>query len=144
MGIDINLKDNLEQNCLYFTALSGHLNLCRTLLDRKDFDVHIENNVGWTPLHYSARNCTYELVDFLLIWKLILTLIIIWQATASILQYSLYSWIFERYFKKDIYLTCIWLIIKDGQHFITLQEVVVINWSHFLWIWELIFSLRVI
>ena len=64
MGIDINLKDNLEQNCLYFAALSGHLNLCSTLLDRKDFDVHIENNVGWTPLHYSARNCTYELVRF--------------------------------------------------------------------------------
>ena len=64
MGIDINLKDNLEQNCLYFAALLGHLNLCKTLLDTKDFDVHMKNNVSWTPLHYSARNCTYELVSF--------------------------------------------------------------------------------
>ena len=64
MGIDIHIKDNLGQNCLHFAALSGHVNLCKTLLDKHNFHVDMTSNEGWTALHYSARNDTYELVQF--------------------------------------------------------------------------------
>ena len=64
MGIDIHIKDNLGQNCLHFAALSGHVNLCKTLLDKHNFHVDMTSNEGWTALHCSARNNTYELVTF--------------------------------------------------------------------------------
>ena len=64
MGADIYLKDNLGQNCLHIAAFSGHLNLCRTLLDKYNFDVHKKSNTGWTALHYSARNGSHRLFTF--------------------------------------------------------------------------------
>ena len=57
---DMVIKDNLGQKCLHF----GHLNLCKTLLDKHNFDVHMEINEDWTARHYSARNGTNELVKF--------------------------------------------------------------------------------
>ena len=64
MGTDIHLKDNLGRNCLNIAALFGHLNLCKTLIDKHNFDVHMADENGWTALHYSARNGSYELVIF--------------------------------------------------------------------------------
>ena len=64
MGTDINLKTNLGWNCLHIAALFGHLTLCKTLVNKHKFNVHIMDNDGWTALHYSARNGSYELVNF--------------------------------------------------------------------------------
>ena len=64
IGTDINLKTSNGENCLHIAALYGHLNLCKTLIDYHNFDVHMNDNDGWTGLHYSARNGSYELVKY--------------------------------------------------------------------------------
>ena len=64
LGADIYLKDNLGQNCLHIAAFSGHLNLCKILLDKCNFDVQMKSNTGWTVLHYSARNGSHRLFTF--------------------------------------------------------------------------------
>ena len=64
IGIDINIKTNLVWNCLHIAALYGHLNLCKNLIKNRNFDVQMIDDDGWTALHYSARNGSYELVTY--------------------------------------------------------------------------------
>ena len=64
MGADIYLKDNDGTNCLHFAAMYGHLNLCKILKDKHNFDVHIADNDGWTALHFSARYGSYDLLTY--------------------------------------------------------------------------------
>ena len=64
IGTDINFKGSNERNCLHIAALYGHLNLCKTLIDRYSFDVNMTDNEGWTALHFSAKNGSYELVRY--------------------------------------------------------------------------------
>ena len=61
---DIHVKSKHGINCLHIAALYGHLNLCGTLIKKHNFDVHMTNAYGWTALHYSAENGSYELVNF--------------------------------------------------------------------------------
>ena len=63
-GIDILLKTKNGMNCLHIAATYGHLNLCKTLLNKHKFDVHMNDNKGFTGLHFSAKNGNYELVKF--------------------------------------------------------------------------------
>ena len=62
---NIDLKTNDGWNCLHIAALQGHLNLCKTLIEKHNFDIHIADNLGWTALHFSSINGSYELVKFL-------------------------------------------------------------------------------
>ena len=62
-GIDIHLKTKNGENCLHLAALNGHLNLCKTLIEKHKFDVNSDSNNGWTALHYSANCGSYELVS---------------------------------------------------------------------------------
>ena len=64
LGTDIHLKTENGMNCLHIAALSGHLSLCKRLIDEHNFDVHITDNNGWTSLHFSAMNGSYKLVSF--------------------------------------------------------------------------------
>ena len=64
MGADIYLKDNDGQNCLHITAEYGHLNLCKSLKDKRNFDVHMADKQGWEALHYSALNSSYDLFTY--------------------------------------------------------------------------------
>ena len=63
-GTDIYLQTNDGSNCLHVAALWGHLNLCDALIVKKEFDVNIASNDGWTILHYTARNGSYELFKY--------------------------------------------------------------------------------
>ena len=64
IGTDIDLKNNSGSNCLHITVLYGHLNLCKALICKLNFNLHINDNGGWTALHYSARNGSYELLTY--------------------------------------------------------------------------------
>ena len=64
MGADIYRKTNDDWNCLHIAALYGHLNLCRILKDKYNFDVHMVSKNGWTALHYSARYGNYDLFTY--------------------------------------------------------------------------------
>ena len=64
MGADIKCKNSLEWNCLHIAAQNGHLKLCQILIDRHNFDIHLADKDGWTALHHSARNGSYELVKY--------------------------------------------------------------------------------
>ena len=64
LGTDIHLNTKSGKNCLHIAALNGHLPLCKALVERHKFDVHMADNDGWTALHHSARNGSYDLVRF--------------------------------------------------------------------------------
>ena len=64
IGVDIDIKNNLVLNCLHIAALYGHLNLWKNLIENPDFDVQMIDDDGWTALHHSARNGSYELVTY--------------------------------------------------------------------------------
>ena len=68
MGEDLNFKAFNGMNCLHIAALYGHLSLCKALVDKHNFDVNIPNNDGWTALHFSARNGSYDLVEFFTVY----------------------------------------------------------------------------
>ena len=61
MGTDIHLQGTFGRNCLHIVALYGHLDLCETLIDKYNSDVHMADENGWTALHYSAGNGSYKL-----------------------------------------------------------------------------------
>ena len=63
-GYDIYEKTNHGWNCLHIAALYGHLNLCKILIDKHNFDVHMAEYDGWTALHFSARYGSYELFRY--------------------------------------------------------------------------------
>ena len=54
MGSYVHLKTVDGKNCLHTAALNGNLSLCQLLKDKHNFEVHMANNDGWTPLHYAA------------------------------------------------------------------------------------------
>ena len=64
MGADIHLKTNDTMNCLHIAASDGHLNLCKELIDKYQFDVNMADNFGWTGLHFSATSGSCELVEY--------------------------------------------------------------------------------
>ena len=63
-GTDIFLKMEEGNDCLHIAALNGHLKLCEKLVAEHKFDVNMVDNFGWTALHHSARNGSYELIEF--------------------------------------------------------------------------------
>ena len=66
MGGNIYLKSYYGRNCLHIAADNGHINLCRKLLEKHDFDIHMTDNGGWTPLHFSIKNGSFDLFKYLL------------------------------------------------------------------------------
>ena len=66
MGTDIHLKTNNGTNCLHIAAKHGHLNLCKTLIDKYGFDTYMQNNEKWTALHFSAENGSFDLFLYIL------------------------------------------------------------------------------
>ena len=64
MGTDIYLKTNDGKNCLHIAALSGHLNLCKVLIDKHKFDVDMTDSDGCTALHCSVNIGNYKLVIY--------------------------------------------------------------------------------
>ena len=61
-GTDIYQKTKNGLNCLHIAAEYGHLKLCRTLVDKYNFNLNITENNGWASLHFSALNGSNELV----------------------------------------------------------------------------------
>ena len=61
---DIYLKDNEGCNCLHIAALYGHLNLCKILKDKHNFDIHMAEKCGWTALHCSASYGSYDVFTY--------------------------------------------------------------------------------
>ena len=59
-------KTNDGMNCLHIASLNGHLTLCKMFLDNHEFDVHMSDNNEWIPLHFSAKNGSFELFSYLL------------------------------------------------------------------------------
>ena len=64
MGADIYLKANNGWNCLNIAAVSRHLNVFKTLVDKHNFDVILKDNGRWAALHHSVQSGSYELISF--------------------------------------------------------------------------------
>ena len=63
---NIYLKNYYGWNCLHIAADNRHINLCKKLLEKHDFDVHMTDNGGWTPLHFSIKNGSFDLFKYFL------------------------------------------------------------------------------
>ena len=46
MGMDFYLKTKIGWNCLHSAALYRHGRLCKTLIDKHNFDVHVPDTKG--------------------------------------------------------------------------------------------------
>ena len=66
LGTDIHLKTSFGSNCLNIAALNGHLNLCKTLVEKHKFNVHMASNDEWAALHFSAENGSFDLFLYIL------------------------------------------------------------------------------
>ena len=64
MGIEIHHSTTNGLNCLHIAVNSGHVNLCKVLIDRYKFNIHITDKNGWTTLHHSAHSGSYELIRY--------------------------------------------------------------------------------
>ena len=64
MGIEIHHSTTNGLNCLHIAANSGHVNLCKVLIDRYKFNIHITDKNGWTVLHHSVHSGSYELIRY--------------------------------------------------------------------------------
>ena len=63
-GSDIHLKTKNGRTCLHIAAFSGHLNLCKILINNHRFNVNISDKDGCTALHHSAISGKYELFTY--------------------------------------------------------------------------------
>ena len=66
MTADIHLKTSDGTNCLHIAALEGYLKLCKYFLEIHNFDVNMEDNEGWTSLHKSAKNGSFDVFSYIL------------------------------------------------------------------------------
>ena len=66
MTTDIHLKTSDGTNCLHIAALEGYLKLCKYFLETHNFDVNMEDNKGWTSLHKSAKNGSFDVFSYIL------------------------------------------------------------------------------
>ena len=63
---NVHIKTKNGTNCPHIASLYGHLNLCKTFIDKYNFDVHVANNDEWTALHFSAKNGSFNLFSYIL------------------------------------------------------------------------------
>ena len=53
-----------KKNCLHIAVFYGHLNLCRTLIEKLNFNVDITDTYGQRACHYSLRNRGIEIIKY--------------------------------------------------------------------------------
>ena len=66
MGNDIYLTTIDEKNSLHIAVLHRNLNLCKTLVTKYNFDMHVPDEDGWNALDYSIKNCSLKLLKLFL------------------------------------------------------------------------------
>ena len=50
-----------KKKSLHFAALAGRMNICKMLIEKKKFDVHMTDDEGCTALHNSVLSGSYKL-----------------------------------------------------------------------------------
>ena len=66
MGSNINQRNKSGENCLHIAARHGYMDLCKILVEKYNFDVHIIDYSGKTVLHHCAGNGNYQLFQYFL------------------------------------------------------------------------------
>ena len=66
IGGNINQRTKYGENCLNIAARWGYMDICKTLVDEYNFDIHITDSSGRTALHHCAGNRTYQLFRYFL------------------------------------------------------------------------------
>ena len=59
-------KNSDNQTCLHIATLNGRAGISKCLLEGYNFDLHVADERGWTPLHCAAYNGNYKLFQYLL------------------------------------------------------------------------------
>ena len=55
-GADLTLRDNMGRTAVHMAAMCGHMGLLSYLLAAGPPTESLEDNRGYTPLHYSCYN----------------------------------------------------------------------------------------
>ena len=66
MGSNINQRNKYDQNCLHLAARTGYVDLCKILVEKYNFDIHVTDYYGKSALHYCAGNGNYQLFQYFL------------------------------------------------------------------------------
>ena len=64
-GGDVNGQTKNGRNCLHIAALNGRLRLCKMLLENYNFDLHMDDDDGWSVLHCATKSGDLELFQYL-------------------------------------------------------------------------------
>ena len=65
-GIDVNSKKKDGTNCFHIAALNGHFHLCKALLEKYDFNIHMTNDSGMNVLLFAAESGNLDLCKYLI------------------------------------------------------------------------------
>ena len=65
-GSDIFSKTTDGRSCLHLAAENGHLEICKALLQKYNFDIHATDDSSWTVLHGAAWSGDLELLQYLI------------------------------------------------------------------------------
>ena len=66
MGSNIKQRTKYGENCLHVAARRGYMDLCKTLVEKYNFDVHMTDSSGRTALHLCAGSGTYQFFRYFL------------------------------------------------------------------------------
>ena len=66
MGSNIKQRTKYDENCLHVAASRGYMDLCKTLVKKYNFDIHMTNFCGQTALHCCVTNINLELFQYFL------------------------------------------------------------------------------
>ena len=65
-GSNVNARTKNGRSCLHIAALNGRLHLCKVLLEKYNFDLHLNDNGGWSVLHCAAKTGDLRLFQYLI------------------------------------------------------------------------------
>ena len=66
MESNIKQRTKYDENCLHVAASRGYMDLCKTLVQKYNFDIHMTNFCGQTALHCCVTNINLELFQYFL------------------------------------------------------------------------------
>ena len=64
-GSNVHEQTKDGMNCLHIAAGNGWFRFCKVLLENYNFDILMDNDNGWSPVHFAAKAGDLELFQYL-------------------------------------------------------------------------------
>ena len=142
MEIGIYIEDKDGWKCRCIAIIHGHLNLCKTLINKHNFDLYMVYNEAWKILKLFVKKASPELLAFLLVLEMILNWKQMIERAVFISQHSMDISHFTSHWKINIIFMYLFQIMIDVQHLMFQLEGYILNYLTILLKWEVIFTLK--